>query len=382
MAQIEKDPELDIRFEGTTAFLVVTGDWHTAETRPDFASVRGALESPEEDRALERLVIDADNLGSWDTSILTLLIAAFAYARKAEIAYDAGSLPDGIERLFDLATAVPEKSDARRSEESKGFFEGLGKAALSFREGVDKWLEFIGQVTLSMLKLLRGKAQVRMKDFFLILEDTGAKAFPIVTLISFLVGTIIAFLGIVVLVRFNAEYYVSYLVGYGMLREMGAMMTGVILSGRTGAAFAAQIGSMKVNEEIDALRAVGVDPIDFLVLPRVVAMLLMMPLLTIYADVIGILSGQAISLSMQDLAPEIFFKGMLEAVTVVDFLLGLVKSVLFGAIIAMSGCLRGLQSGNDANAVGAATTSAVVTSITLIVAMNSLVDWIAALYNI
>lgn len=328
------------------------------------------------------LEINGRDLGRWDTTLLPMLLAAHNFCEEHEVSLNLEGLPEGIRRLFNLATAVPVKTDATHAEDEPGFFRQIGNWAMNFRQGADDWFEFIGRLFLGFMRLARGKAQVRMRDFALVVESTGAMAFPIVSLISFLVGLIITFLGIVVLIRFNAEYYVSYLVGYGMLREMGALMTGIILAGRTGAAFAAQIGSMKVNEELDALRASGVDPVEFLVIPRVLALVLMMPLLVIYSMVVGIISGMAIANVMQNMAPEIFVKGLLEAVTLSDLMLGLIKSVVFGILIAMSGCLRGLQSGNDANAVGVATTQAVVTSITLIVAFNALIDWIAAIYNV
>lgn len=375
-----EQPQVAAAVSGTTLALRFSGDWVMQPGLPMLADVLDEV-SGELD-GVERLELADAGIGSWDTALLPLVQAAHREAQARDWGFSAEGLPAGVRRLLALATAVPEKTDARRSMEDKGFFEEVGEYTLEFRKGVDTWFEFIGLLFFAFGRLARGRAQARWRDFALVVEDAGARAFPIVTLISFLVGLIITFLGIVVLIRFNAEYYVSYLVGYGMLREMGALMTAVILAGRTGAAFAAQIGSMKVNEEVDALRATGVDPVDFLVLPRVGAMLLMLPLLTIYADVIGILSGMMVADSMQDMAPQIFTKGLLEAVTVADFLLGLLKSVVFGAIIAVSGCLRGLHCGKDANAVGQAATSAVVTCITLIVAFNALIDWLAALFNV
>jgi phospholipid/cholesterol/gamma-HCH transport system permease protein len=179
---------------------------------------------------------------------------------------------------------------------------------------------------------------MRWKDFWAILQDVGPNALPIVALISFLVGIIIAFLGAVVLARFGAEFAIAYLVGYGMLREMGAIMTGVIMSGRTGAAFAAQLGSMKVNEEIDALKTLGIPPVEFLVLPRMVTMILMMPVLTIFADLIGIFGGYLVAVGMMGVPSGQFFSRMDFVVSANDVCLGLVKSMVFGAIVATSGC--------------------------------------------
>jgi phospholipid/cholesterol/gamma-HCH transport system permease protein len=193
---------------------------------------------------------------------------------------------------------------------------------------------------------------------------------------------IIAFLGVVVLKRFGAGYYVSYLVGFGMLREMGALMTGIIIAGRTGAAFAAELGSMKITEEIDAFTTLGVSPIEHLVLPRLLGIFVMMPLLTIYADFIGIAGGILVSATLLDLSIKQFMSGMLSAVTLSDAILGLFKGTIYGFIIGISGCMKGLQAGSDASAVGRAATSAVVLGITLIITANAIVDWLAALLDI
>lgn len=214
------------------------------------------------------------------------------------------------------------------------------------------------------------------------MQSNSVGALLIVTLISFLVGLIIAFLGAVVLRPFGAGYFVSYLVGYGMLREMGALMTGIIIAGRTGAAFAAELGSMKITEEIDALKTLGLSPIDHLVLPRVLGLFLMMPLLTIYANFVGIMGGMIVSITLLELSAAQFIGGLLTPVTLSDGLLGVFKGSVFGLIIGLSGCLRGLQTGNDAGAVGRAATSAVVTAITLIILANAIIDWLAVLLNV
>jgi phospholipid/cholesterol/gamma-HCH transport system permease protein len=203
-----------------------------------------------------------------------------------------------------------------------------------------------------------------------------------VTLIALLVGVIISFLGVVVLERFGAGYYVSYLVGYGMLREMGSLMTGIIIAGRTGAAFAAELGTMKITEEIDALKTLGVSPIDHLVMPRVMGIFAMMPLLTIYAVFIGIFGGLIVAVTMLDLTAGQFINGLLTPLELSDGLLGVFKGTVFGLIIGIAGCMRGMQTGSDAGAVGRAATSAVVTAITSIIVANTVIDWLAALLQI
>lgn len=380
MEEMRQSPAVGPEKKGRQLTLHLRGDWKISEVQPDFDQLLKDLHS--ELDGVAEVCLCGKEIGAWDTSILPALQILEKFASERDLTFNLGQMPQGVRELYDLARAVPERADSRRHERRRDPFFLIGEAVIRGGRGFREWFEFIGRIATAFYRMAIGTARVRKRDFFLIVEEVGARAFPIVTLISFLVGVIIAFLGIVVLTRFNAEYYVSYLVGYGMLREMGALMTGVILSGRTGAAFAAHIGSMKVNEEIDALKAMGVSPVEFLVIPRILALLLMMPLLTIYADVIGIISGAMVASEMSDMAIPIFTRGLREAVTLNDFGLGIVKSFVFGLIIAISGCIRGFQCGNDSSAVGQAATSAVVTSITLIVAFNALIDWIAALYGI
>jgi len=228
-------------------------------------------------------------------------------------------------------------------------------------------LAFLGEMTLTFGRLLRMRARYRASDLFLLIQECGAQALPIVTLTSFLVGVILAFVGAVQLKQFGAQLYVADLVGIGMMRDMGAMMTGVLMAGRTGAAFAAQLGTMKVTQEIDALATMGFSPMEFLVLPRVVALFLMMPLLCLYSDFIGVLGGAAVGLGMLDFSWTSYFQETAQAIDLGDIFGGVFKSAVYGALVALSGCLRGLQCGNSSSAVGDAATSAVVTGIVAII---------------
>jgi phospholipid/cholesterol/gamma-HCH transport system permease protein len=230
---------------------------------------------------------------------------------------------------------------------------------------------FLGETVLAFGRAARGKAIFRWSDTWLIIQRAGAEALPIVTLINLLVGIIIAFVGVVQLQRFGASIFMADLVGIGMVRELGCIMTGIIMSGRTGAAFAAEIGSMKVSQEIDALKTLGFSPMDFLVLPRMLALVLMMPLLTAYGNVMGMVGGAVIAPAF-DVSLAQYYHQLVGAVNLPNYLVGLIKSLFFGAIIASAGCLKGMESGNSSAAVGLATTSAVVTAITSIVALDAI----------
>jgi phospholipid/cholesterol/gamma-HCH transport system permease protein len=228
-------------------------------------------------------------------------------------------------------------------------------------------LAFLGDMTVTFVRLFGMKARYRASDLWLLIQQCGAQALPIVTLVTFLVGVILAFVGAVQLKQFGAQIYVANLVGIAMTREMGAMMTAILMAGRTGAAFAAELGTMRVTQEIDALTTAGFSPMEFLVLPRVIALVLMMPLLCLYADFMGIAGGAAIGVGTLHLSWTTYAQQTADAVTLTDTAGGVFKSSVYGVLVALAGCLRGLQSGNSSAAVGDAATSAVVTGIVAII---------------
>ncbi len=364
---------------GDLLVLKIGGNWRLSGQLPDFETMPDPLQ---ENPDLAGIAFNTKSLNDWDSGLLSYLFKCLQFCRENELTFVQSSLPADIQSLLDLAQAVPEKEDARRSLESTFFITRLGAWGIQCYRGALEFHEFVGQCALSFFRLLTGRTRLRWRNFLVTLQDVSASALPIVSLISFLIGLIIAFLGAVVLARFGASIYVSHLVGYGMLREMGAVMTGIIMAGRTGAAFAAEIGSMKVNEEIDALKTLGISPIDFIVLPKLIALFAMMPLLVLYADLIGILGGLLVSTTLLDISPPQYFDGLNEAVAMPDFYLGVIKGTVFGVIVAVAGCLRGMQCGNSADSVGLAATSAVVTGITLIIVANAVIDWVAAIYGI
>src|SRR5262245_27075590 len=314
-----------------------------------------------------RVAFDTGNLTGWDSSILTFLTNVSELCRQKHLTVDRDGLPSGIRRLLELAEAVPERQGARKDVVVASLFERVGTTAIGVAGSILEMLAFLGEMTIDFIRLFGAKARYRASDLFLLILQCGAESLPIVTLISFLVGVILAFVGAVQLKQFGAQIYVADLVGIAMMREMGAMMTAIIMAGRTGAAFAAQLGTMKVTQEIDAFTTAGFPPLEFLVLPRAVALILMMPLLCLYSDFLGILGGAAIGVGMLDLSWRAYFEQTSNAITLTDVFGGVFKASVYGVLIALAGCLRGLQCGNSSSAVGDAATSAVVTGIVLII---------------
>jgi phospholipid/cholesterol/gamma-HCH transport system permease protein len=368
-------PRAEARTEGAALVITLSGEWQLEATPPRSVDVLGPSAGATE------VGFDATALGGWDSSLLIFLLQVRDQCESHGSRCDTSGLPDRVVRLLELARAVPDRAAGPEPLRSSRV-ERLGAAGLSTWDTTMAAVTFTGQVTDSVIRLLLRRTRLRWREFWVVVQSNSSGALGIVTLIALLVGVIIAFLGVVVLKRFGAGYYVSYLVGYGMLREMGALMTGIIMAGRTGAAFAAELGSMKITEEIDAYTTLGVSPIDHLVLPRMLGLFVMMPLLVIYANFVGIAGGMMVSVALLDLTPTQFLGGLLSAVTMSDALLGVFKGSVFGVIIGLSGCMKGLQTGSDAGAVGRSATNAVVMGITLIILANAVIDWLAALMQV
>ena len=313
------------------------------------------------------MVLQVGELKGWDSSLLTFLNSLTEICRARGIAIARDSLPEGIRRLLELAEVVPEVKDARAPGSRDALLARVGIWALGWRLAFSDAITFVGEVAIALGRWVRGRARMRPSDLLEIMQACGANALGIVTLISYLVGVILAFMGAVQLQQFGAAIYVADLVGIGIIREMGAMMTGIIMSGRTGAAFAAQLGTMKVTQEIDALSTTGIAPMEFLVLPRVVALILMMPLLCLYADLMGILGGATVGAGMLGISVRTYLAETAHAVTLTGLTEGLIKSIVYGILIALAGCYEGFNCGNSSSAVGQAATRAVVESIVFIV---------------
>lgn len=347
-----------------TVLVRLLGKWKIGGAVPEQSAMDEALKSAPPDG---RLYFNAEAVESWDSSLLTFLVKLKQGCDQSKVQFDMDGLPEGVQRLLKLAAAVPERKGARRQAVRESFLSRVGSEALDFYQSGLDMLDFIGEACIAFVRLLRGKSRFPWADFLLILQECGAQALPIVSLISMLVGLILAFVGAIQLKMFGAQIYVASLVGVAMIRVMGAVMAGIIMAGRTGASFAAQIGTMQVNEEIDALRTLGISPMEFLVLPRMLALALMMPLLGLYADLMGVLGGVIVGVGMLDLSLMEYFHQTMISVKLANLWIGLFQSFVFGILVAVAGCLRGMQCGRSASAVGGAATSAVVTGIISIV---------------
>jgi phospholipid/cholesterol/gamma-HCH transport system permease protein len=362
-----------------TLLAVLSGRWKIDEGLPSADDLAGQLDS---DPRIRRLRFDTRALTDWDSGLLTFLVRLRDRCSRRNARLEEEGLPAGVRRLLALAAEVPEQEGAGMQAVREGFLTRIGKDTIRLWASTQEMLAFTGEAVLAFLKFLAGKASFRRADLVLLLQQCGVEALPIVSIISLLVGLILAFLGAIQLRMFGAEIYVADLVGIGMVRMMSPIMTGIIMTGRTGAAFAAQLGTMQVNEEIDALKTFGISPMEFLVLPRMVALILMMPLLGIYGDLVGILGGLIVSVGMMDISFPEYLTQTRGAVTLTHFWIGVFQSVVFGVLVAMAGCLRGIQCGRSASDVGNATTSAVVTGIVAIIVATAIITFVCNVLGI
>lgn len=352
-----------------TLAVALAGDWLLGGALPGVEPVLGKLRNTP---APAGIAFDTADLGDWDTALVARLVSIRRDAEANGIAVDESGLPEGVRQLLGLAFAVREREGARRGARDIGVFEGVGEKTLRVVGRGRDLLAFLGELVLSFGRLFRGKATYLRSDLVQYIQEAGAEALPIVSLITFLIGMIFAFVGVMQLENFGAGIYTADLVAVAMVREMAPIMTAIIMAGRTGAAYAAQIGTMKVNEEVDALTTLGMDPMDFLVTPRVIALILMLPMLTLYGSLMGILGGTFVGLSMLDVSLVQYASQTVNSVGLNSLLGGLFKSVVYGSLIAVAGCQQGLACGNSAMAVGQSTTRAVVMSIVLIVVSASI----------
>ena len=323
---------------------------------------------------IKEINISAEKLNGWDSSLLALLFKLNQTAQNNHIQIKTSKFPAGVKELISLSLAVAPVAEVP-SQNKEGFLTSLGDFGIrvyhSFLRGSKFTFHNLKLFFIAFIK----KPTSRPVDFLFAIEDCAPKALPIVMLISFMVGLILAFVGAIQLQLFGAQVYIASLVTIGMTRIMAAIMVGIIMAGRTGASFAATIGTMQVNEEIDALKTMGINADEFLVLPRLLALVIAMPLLTMLADFGGILGGAAVGILALDIPHSEYFKYAYNAWFLKHFLVGIFHAFVFGFIIALSGCYFGMTCGRDADSVGKSTTSAVVYAIVWMIVATGIITF-------
>ena len=372
--------QVQLEETGDTLVIRLMGVWNLDRKAPAFDAFvqHGDLRDD-----IDEILLETKNLEDWDSSLLVFLNQAREWANNRSIGFNCDCLPDGLGRLMlQTQSAVDSRTEAKEPEGEPGFAEEVGRYTIKYWHDCSAIASFLGEIVISFLRLITGRARMRWVDCFRAMQDTGPMALPIVGLISFLIGVTLAFQAADLLEDFGSEYYTPAFVGLAMVREMGPIMTGIVLAGRTGAAFASTIGSMKVAEEIDALQTMGVPPVDYLVLPRVLGLSIMTPLMVIYSNALGIIGGMLVSLLKLNMPVQTYTQEIFLNINATDIGSGLLKSSVFGIIIAYAGCLRGMNCDTSSTGVGRATTSAVVTSLLLIIIFNSIFAVIYSIYNI
>ncbi len=330
---------------------------------------------------IKTIVLDGKDIKKWDSCLVVIIFKLIKISKERQININFDELPKNLKSLIMLAFSVDRKPN-NAIEKEKNFFEDIGNNFLNSLNSCKKGLLFLKVSLISIKNFIFSKTVMRKDDFFLSLEDCSYKAVPIVSLISFMVGLILAFVGSIQLKAFGAEIYVASLVSIAMVRIMGAVMTGIIMAGRTGANYAATIGTMQVNEEIDALKTMGIPVVDFLLLPRILSLNITMPFLTLLSNIIGIIGGASVGIFMLNIPPQKYYQMSVNVLDLNNFLIGIFHGLVFGIIIALCGCYYGINCGKDADGVGKATTKSVVSSIVWIIISTGIITLICEVFGI
>jgi phospholipid/cholesterol/gamma-HCH transport system permease protein len=349
----------------------LSGSWRIGESPPGVAVVErqiGAMRAG-------AVQFDSGEVASWDSALVSFAARVFAIAKPVGVSVDVSGLPGGVQRLLALGQADSTIASPGPAP-SRSILARIGVRVLARRNMAHSVLTAIGEQTLAIGRLVRGRAKFRGSELLLHMQATGASALGIVGLVAGLLGLIIAFISAAQLQSLGASLYVANLVGIAMVRELGAMMAAIVVAGRTGAAFSAELAAMRVTQEVDALTTLGVPPVEVVVLPRVVAVTLMMPLLCVYADVFGVLGGAAVGVGLMHVAPRLYVSQTVHALSLTYLVGGLVKATTYGFLIGQASCFTGLRAGRSAHDVGKAATSGVVASIVLVIAACALYAFI------
>ena len=356
--------------EGDALDVSLGGVWQITERRPAWNDLLAGGKP-------RRVRLRADDVEAWDSSLLLFLFEAEQWCRVEGAYCDTAALPEKTRNLLGQLSRSHETSVP--FDRTEGFLTSVGHATQDTVVKAKDIFSFVGECVLSAARLTRQPQKFRWRDCLDEMQQCGAMAVPIVSLVSFLVGVTLAYTGAIVLRQFGGDIFIADLIGLATVREVGAVMTAVVVAGRTGAAFAATLGNMKTNEEIDALETLGIPAVQFLVLPRLLALGVMTPLLTLYANALGILGGMAVAYGLLSISPTAYWVEMLTIVDLSDVASGVIKATAFGFIIGLAGCLRGLQAERSAAGVGRAATSAVVTAILLMVVADAM---FAVVFNV
>ena len=366
MITVRQDAEdaADIRCGNTPLELRCSGAWvlrAIAELEPRLSQL------PRPDGG--ELIIDASGVSAMDTSGAWLLHRTMRVLQLDGHSVLLRGLRPEFAALLQLIAA---RAVAPQSIAAPGMLTRMGRGAWDSLGNAFGMLSFLGENALALARLAAQPGRIRWRAVAYNLQTTGFEALPITGLLSFLMGIVIAYQGAEQLRQFGANIYVADLVGLAMVRELSPMLTAIIVAGRSGSAYAAQIGTMKVTEEIDALRTIGVGPLELLVLPKMLALILALPLLTVYTDVMGVLGGMMMARAQLDVSFGAFLDRLDEAISLTSFLIGVGKAPIFAAIIALVGCYQGFQVGGSADSVGRQTTLSVVQSVFLVIVTDAL----------
>ena len=358
--------QVDVAPDGRQV-LLVAGDWTVWTVASVEEGLRNTRISPE-------AILDVSGLQRIDTSGAYLIDRAFGALDGVDDPIEMRGDHPTIERLMGkvrkASPAAP--PDPIRQPGLIALLDRAGRGAVNAWEEFLGLLSFIGETMATLGRLAVNPHRIRIRSVVAIMEEVGLDALPIVCFLSFFIGLVIAFIGANLLAMFNASVYTVELVGIGMMREFGAVLTAILLAGRTDSAFTAQIGAMKMRQEIDAMRTIGLDPMEALVAPRLIALLIMTPLLTFAATIAGIGGGMMAAWGAMDISPAMFITRFQEVIVPMNFWVGMIKAPVFALVIAMVGCRQGMLVEEDVVSLGRRTTSAVVQAIFLVIAIDAM----------
>ena len=361
--------EQDQTGDGQSLGIAIHGDW----TIHNYAEIKQALNTFK--ARGQSYSLHLDDVKTLDTAGVLLLADAFGLD-SLEKALLSDNLPTERKAMVEaIVSAIPHE-DALKSPPKPffltAFFENLGIQVVDLWKEFLHWVGFLGLVIVAFFRVLINPARWRLTSLVANIDSSGFKAVPIVMLLCFMVGAVVAFLGATVLENFGAQVFTVHLVTFSFLREFAIILTSILIAGRTASAYTAQLGSMKVNEEIDALRASGIDPLEVLVVPRILALVIVMPILTFLGMMAGIFGGMIVAKFSMDISPLLFIDILKNNVDVRHFFVGLVKAPIFAVVIAVTGCIEGFKVSGSAESVGEHTTSSVVKCIFLVILLDAL----------